>query len=136
MDAAIKKVVKGNAPSMLDTEKANEVITALNSLLGLEINPQGFGKLVLAEKNAKLDLTPIRDLINQLQTTVSAFSQANGGGGAPGGGGGGGGGTSTLVRTTINAIISGLAGATLDAECDPVTRAITVTMTISLPPPI
>jgi len=33
----IKKVVKGNAPTLLETEKANELIDAINKFEGLEI---------------------------------------------------------------------------------------------------
>lgn len=127
-NVTIKNVVKGNAPSLLDAEKANEVINRLNSLLAMEVSPQGFGKLTLGEKNAKLDLTPIRDLINQLSTTVSAFSQTTGGGG------GGSGGTSTAWKAPYNALLNALATSSLSATCDPDTREITVTWEIDLPP--
>lgn len=131
MPQLIKLLVADQTPSLLDTEKGNEVIEQLNALLQMQLNPQGFGKITLGDKNVILDLTPLRDLINQLTTTVNAYSQTTGGGG-----GGGGGGTTDLsaIRNSINGLIVGLANATFNAACDPVTRDITLSMSIILPP--
>lgn len=131
MPQLIKPLVAGQTPSLLDTDKANELVDAINSLQQMQVNPQGFGKLTLGDKNIILDLTQIRDLINQLTTTVNAYSQTTGGGG-----GGGGGGTTDLsaIRNSINGLIVGLANATFNAACDPVTRDITLSMSIILPP--
>ena len=126
----LSNVVRGEVPSLLDAEKANELINAINAFRTMTISPQGFGKLTLGKDNVVLDLNSLKKLIDELSTTVSAFSQANGGGGA----GGSGGGTSSSVTNTINAIINGLQGMTLTLACDPATRQITGTINLTLPP--
>lgn len=132
MPQLIKPLVAGQTPSLLDTDKANELVDAINSLQQMQVNPQGFGKLTLGDKNIILDLTQIRDLINQLTTTVNAYSQTSG----AGGGGGGGGGRDALTTFTVNKLIEALSTMTLAAVCNPGDGTITVTLTIDLPPPI
>ena len=53
---AIQVLTKGQAPTLLDTEKANELITAINALLSMEVQPQGAGKLVSSKGKVQLDL--------------------------------------------------------------------------------
>ncbi len=124
----IKKLVAGETPSLMEASKGNELIEKINAILQLQVSPQGFGKITDGDKNLILDLTPIRDLINQLSTAVSAYSQTTGGGG------GGGGGSNNAWKGPYNALLNALASSELSAECDPETRTITVSWDINLPP--
>lgn len=129
MDQEIKKVITGETPSLLDADKANELIDAINALRKMEVSPQGLGEFTQGEKNVVLNLNPLKALFNQLSTVVAAMSTTT-----PGGGGGGGGGSSSDWKTAYNALLTALASSTISAACDPTTRAITVTWNISLPP--
>lgn len=88
MGTPLKLLSKGAAPSMLDTATANEVITKINALLGTIVSPAGFGKFVIGEKDVKLDLGPLAQIITNLQKsndtiTGTTASGSGGGGGGP-----------------------------------------------------
>ncbi len=129
MDPNLKLVQRGETPSLIDADKANELIRAINAFRNMTVSPQGLGKITLGEKNVQLDLTPLKALYDQLNAIVSAISTTTAG---PGGGGGSGG--SSDWKTPYNALINALASSTISADCDPVTRAVTVTWNIDLPP--
>ncbi len=132
---AIKRLVSGETPSLIDADKGNELIDAVNQLLSLTISPQGFGKLIAGDKGAILDLTPLRNIFEQLGISPQAFTTTT-----PTGAGGGNGnsflGIINQVAEGYNQLLGALASSTLHAECDAVTRVITVTWTINLPPPV
>lgn len=52
----IKRVQKGQTPTLLDTDKANEIIDALNMLLQMQIVPKegGSGEVVFGQNGVKL----------------------------------------------------------------------------------
>lgn len=127
--AKIKSLVAGDVPSLNSAEKGNELIDAINALLEIKISPEGYGKITLGDKNAIIDLTDLQKIITGLSTTVAAMSTTT----VAGGGGGGG---SSDVANKVNEIIGALNGITIDAECDPVTRDITVTLNIDVPAPL
>lgn len=127
----IKLLVAGETPSLLSADKGNEVLSVLNSLLAATISPEGYGKFVWGDKNLKLDLTDLQKIVNQLNTNIAAISTVT-----VSGGGGGGGGSNSAVVNKINQIITALDGISIDAECDPVTRDITVTLNIDVPDPL
>lgn len=131
MDPNIKLVIPGEVPSLLDATKANELIHAINAFRNLTVSPQGLGKITLGEKNVVLDLNPLKALFDQLSTIVSSMSTTTGGGSS----GGGGGGSSTEWKAAYNALLAALGSSTITADCDAVTRDITVTWNINLPPP-
>lgn len=64
---------KGKAPSLINAEEANRVIRLLNSLAGMQVSPQGVGKIVSNENNAVLDLSPLKSLIDQLAQVVQSM---------------------------------------------------------------
>ena len=64
MQSEIDNVEKGDdSRTMMHADVANEVIDALNLLLGLTVTPDGAGKLMLSDGNAVLAL----DLSNILK---------------------------------------------------------------------
>lgn len=99
MGSPIKLLSKGAAPSMIDTATANEVISKVNALLGTIVSPAGFGKYVIGDKEIKLDLGPLAQIIANLQKSAGTII-----GTTAGGGGGGGGGGSVLLPFTIQQI--------------------------------
>jgi len=131
MNANLKLLVKGDTPTLLDADKANEVIRAINAVRNLTVSPQGLGKVTLGEKNMQLDLTPLKTLYDQLAAVVSAISTTT-----SSGGGGGGGSDLTSIKNAYNALLTALGSSTITAECDATTRAVTVTWNIDLPGPI
>ncbi len=133
MDPKLKEVVAGETPTLLEADKANELIRAINAFRALTVSPQGLGKITLGEKNVVLDLTPLKTLFDQLSTVVSSFTTVAPAGG---GGGGGGGGSSIAIVAKINQIIAALGAMTITATCDPVTRDIAVTLNINEPAPL
>tara|TARA_B100002019_G_scaffold284294_1_gene291773 strand:+ start:1302 stop:1625 length:324 start_codon:yes stop_codon:yes gene_type:complete len=54
----IKKVQKGKTPTLLDTDKANELITAINALMNMTIERGAeYDKFEISHKNSILSLT-------------------------------------------------------------------------------
>jgi len=52
----IRKVQKGKAPTLLNTEKANDVITAINALMNMQIERGDYDKFEVSHNNSLLTL--------------------------------------------------------------------------------
>ncbi len=59
MASPIKRLEKGRQPTLLDTDKANELIDLLNALVNVQISPAGAGRLNIGKDSAILDLSPL-----------------------------------------------------------------------------
>ena len=68
----IKRVVKGEAPTLLTTEKANELIDAINMLLKMQIKtkPSGAGEVVMGQNTMTL-VVPYFDPNNLPRTDLT-----------------------------------------------------------------
>jgi hypothetical protein len=53
----IKKLTAGSSDTLLSASRANEIIDAVNALLGMRVTPLGTGKLLVSGPSCVLDLT-------------------------------------------------------------------------------
>jgi hypothetical protein len=74
MPKPIKLVVRGKAPSLMDTELANQVIGAINSLIVMQVQPSGTGKVVVSQGGVVIDLTPMHELIKGIEERMKKAS--------------------------------------------------------------
>jgi hypothetical protein len=72
MKRVIKKVKKGEAPTLLEAEKANELIDAINMLLKMEIRtkPSGAGEVIMGKNKLTL-VVPYFDPNNLPKTQLT-----------------------------------------------------------------
>ena len=104
-------MVKGKAPTLLDTATANRVIDSINGLINARIQPDGAGTVSLGTNDCVIDLSPLVKLINdqvqaQIQAALSqSASNAGGGAVAPGPG-------------SLAGIVASLQAATMTITCN------------------
>lgn|GEM_PF-5954001 len=70
----LQKLQKGSNETLLVTERANEIIGAINALLSMSITPSDAGKVSVSEGNVVIDLTGLIDSygalpVNKLDVT-------------------------------------------------------------------
>jgi hypothetical protein len=118
----IVRLKKGATPSLLDTDKGNELIDVINALLRLTASPTGWAKLVVGDKEVVLDLSGLDKIIQQLQIAINGPPPSN-----PLAGGGTG--TDTSLRATVNGIITALSSPVFTIACSPTDGTITATLT-------
>jgi hypothetical protein len=76
MADAIKLLKKDEVPSLLDTEKANELIRQINAFVVAKVSPDGSGKFVVSRDQAVLDLGPIANQLTAILQTQRAIMNA------------------------------------------------------------
>lgn len=77
MASPIAKVAKGKQPTLLSTDKANELIDIINALINLQVAPAGCGQLNIAKGSAILNLQALLSTINNtlLSSNNSTLNQ-------------------------------------------------------------
>ena len=120
--APIPLLARGKTPTALDTDWMNGVLNAINAFKAMNFSPQGYGKIVIGEREVTIDMSGLATVITQLQTAITALQSS------------GGSGTASLgpVITAVNAIIAALNAATVTCNLDG-----TITLTIpNIPNPL
>jgi hypothetical protein len=124
---SIPLAVKGEAPSLVQAEYANKVITPLNGLLAMKVAPlAGMGFFAYAGGQAILDLTAADQRFRNLEGAAvdlsNIYARLN------------------AIENTVNDIIDSLDNASIsaNASCDNAgTITVNVTLTIpNIPSPI
>lgn len=130
MATPLKLLKKGSAPSLIDTDTANQLIQAVNDLRSMIVVPGGAGRLLVGQGNVTLDLSGLLALLGKNQTSQDAINQtaAPGSPGSPGGGG-------VDVNIRINQIITALNNSSISATCND-DGTVGVTLTIPGLPPV
>lgn len=115
--AALKKLVKGQGPTLLDTDTGNKLIDLVNAQAGMTVSPAGFGKMQAGPDRAILDLSGLNSIITQLQQTVAAIQQSNNAGSDV-----------AALAKKVNSLITAISGSTITVKCN-VDGTITITQT-------
>lgn len=112
-------MVKGQAPTLLEADVANQVVDLLNALMNMRINPAGGGKVVIGKDAIVIDIAQAKATAQQ------------------GSGGGDGSLAAQVAALTgqVNAIKYSLQNASITATCSPTDSSITVTLVLPNFPP-
>lgn len=140
MASPIPRLNKKGTPTFLNADFGNKVIDVVNALMLLEVSPAGYGKIVVGDKSAKLDLQALKGIIDELTKKIASIQQSVSESSAQ-----------TQVQNItqqvtnlasnvdkvskkLDATVAALNGATISAECnDDGTISVTLTLT-GLPP--
>lgn len=108
---AILPLLKGSAPTLLEAKKGNELITAINSLANMSVEPADFGSFKFADGKSVIDLSKLAQTIGggiQLLDDTGVLQP---------------------LQVIINNIFNRLNNPSISAVCNP-DGTITVTLTI------
>lgn len=97
----IKPVQKGKGPTLLDADKANEIIRVVNAIATMQVVPQGSGKFVQQHDTAILDLSA---------SDPGLASRVK------------------LLELKVTQLIDSISNGTINANCDPNSGAIDISM--------
>ena len=109
--AKIARVIKGQVPTLIQAEKANELIDLLNSLLNLKTNPTG-GHIKVGADSSVLDLQ------GMLETAIGSYAEKYFS-------------SESFEREVERIIEERLANATFTLTCDESGGGGTITVTIA-----
>lgn len=70
MPNQIKHLQVGVRPTLLEAEKANELVDALNALLRISLAPQGVGSVKISQAGVIIDLSPLAKRITDFQARL------------------------------------------------------------------
>lgn len=106
--APIPLLSRGKTPTALDTDWMNGLLQAVNAFKAMNFAPQGYGKIVIGQREVTIDMSGLAAVITQIQTAITALQST------------GGSGTASLgpIITAINAIIAALNAATVTCNLD------------------
>lgn len=136
-DAPIKLVTKGKSPSLLDTVRANQLISVVNTLCAVSIVPDNIGKFTMAGDKAILDFSALEARLEKLEgkagigldggNTGQVLTKLGNDTGNYGWQNASGGNISD-VSNHLKQLINSLANGSINAACNINSNAITVSM--------